>query len=115
MATISIETFFDLARELASRSEDETTGSAFVDKWFFAILGDASGWSFCLFFESFCESLDDRKGECCCLSCTCLSTAKEIKSSENHGDRFFLYGCRIRISLFFEGFEDWLYELEFGE
>lgn len=115
MSTISIEAFLDLACELASRSEDETTGSTLVDKWFLAIFGDASGWSFCLFFESFRESLDDREGECCCLTGTCLSTTEEIKSTENNGDRFFLYGCRIRISLFFEGFEDWLYELEFGK
>ena len=115
MATIGIKTFLNLTREFASRSEDETSSTPFEDKWFFSIFGDASGWSFCLFFESFRKALDDRESKGCRLPSSRLSTTEEVKSSEYDRDRFFLDGSRSRIPLFFEGFQNRGRELEFGK
>lgn len=98
MATIRCEALLYLHCELTCRSEDERTDFAF----FLCTRGRR-------------EELDNRYGECSRLAGTCLSTSEEISSLEDDGDGLLLDRGRCRISLFFEGSENRLDQLEVGK
>src|SRR5262249_5459336 len=44
-----------------------------------------------------------------------LGDPEEISTGESYGDRLGLNGCRLRVALTFEGFEDWLGKAEVGK
>ena len=58
------------------------------------------------------QTLDNRKGKCCCLPSSCLCTTKEICSLEDNRYRLFLDRSRSSISLFGEGLQDWFDQVQ---
>ncbi len=104
MSSIREKTLTNLDCELTSRCDYERTDS------FSNLIFPIRSYFWC---NLLWKSLDDRYSKCCCLSSSCLCTAKKIESTEDNRNCLFLDRSWCRISLFFECFENRSDKLEF--
>src|SRR5262249_6348005 len=85
----------DLGREFARRAQDQDTA--------------ALAWCLPAIYR---QALNNGESKCGRLASPGLGDPEEISTGESYGDCLGLNGCRFRVALTFEGFENWLGKAE---